>query len=107
MAFDPIPTALFSGMSEDGTDLLIPIASIPELTAAEADAVSGDSRKVCYAFLKRMAAWYTSLAVADRPANLIINEGNAVENSSSEFTKSFNIQFTLSAPSALDVATEP
>lgn len=72
MPFDPAPTELFAGMSEDGTDLTIPIASIPELTAAEADAVTGDLRKLIYALSERMFQYYNALPTADRPTKITV-----------------------------------
>lgn len=41
MAFNPLPTNLIPSWSENGTNVTFPIASVPELTAAEADAVTG------------------------------------------------------------------
>jgi hypothetical protein len=44
MAFDPAPSSLFPSWSEDGTTISVPIASIANLTAAEADGTTGDWR---------------------------------------------------------------
>lgn len=85
MAFDPAPTNLFAGMSEDGTDLTIPIASIPELTAAEADAVTGDLRKLIYALGEQMFAWYNGLAAADRPTKVSI--GKSIQSNTAAGTQ--------------------
>jgi len=48
MAQDLKPSTWIPSWSEDGTDVTFPIASIPELTAAEADGATGDMRKCIY-----------------------------------------------------------
>lgn len=106
MAFNPIPTNLIASWSEDGTNITFPIASVPELTAAEADAVTGDSRKIIYALLERICAWNTALAAADRSTRMTINKGNAIETTGGNFSRSYNFQFILDSGAALDVADE-
>ena len=107
MAFSPLPTNLIAGWSEDGTNVTFPLASVPELTAAEADAATGDSRKIVYALLERFAAWYSALPTADKPGRLVINRGNAFESSPGLFTRTFSFQFILDSTDPLDVADEP
>jgi hypothetical protein len=68
MSFNPAPTSVIPSWSEDGTTVSFPLASVPNLSAAIADAATGDSRKVVQAMLERLYAWYTALATADRPA---------------------------------------
>jgi hypothetical protein len=106
MAFDPIPTALFPGWTEDGTDITLPIADLPELTAAEADAATGDSRKIIYAFLEQFYAWYNGLAIADRPSRITISRGTNVETSPGLFTRSYTFQVVTESGAPLDVADE-
>jgi len=69
MPFSQTPGDLFAGMSEDGTNLTIPIAALAAhgLTAANADATTGDPRAVARAFVARIEEWYRDLAEADRP----------------------------------------
>lgn len=105
MAFNPAPTQLFAGMSEDGTDLTIPIASIPELTAAEADAVTGDLRKVCYAIGERMFEYYNALAVADRPTKLTIAKSVTTNAAAGTQTSQVMIRCITDLPST-DVIDE-
>ena len=82
MAFNPAPTALFASWSEDATNITVPIASIPELTAAEADASDGDSRKIAYALMEQLYAWYNALDTADKPAKMIVRRSMSVESPS-------------------------
>jgi len=104
MAFDDTPTELFSGMSEDGTDLTIPLASLPELTEAEADAVTGDSRKIAYALAMRLFNWYDGLDEADKPGKLSFFK-NGPNTTGSTTKTTFTFEFEVDA-SAIDVADE-
>lgn len=106
MAFDPTPTDMIAGWSEDGTDVTFPIASLPELTAAEADAATGDSRKIIYAFLEQFYTWYNALPTADRPTRLTITRGTNVETSPGLFSRNYTFNVITSSPSPLDVADE-
>lgn len=55
------PGTLFSSWSEDGTNITVPIASWPGLTADIADATTGDARKVIVSFAQQAFAWYNIL----------------------------------------------
>jgi hypothetical protein len=48
-----LPSSLFIGYSTDGTSITIPISTLSGLTAAEADATTGDWREVLQAILRR------------------------------------------------------
>lgn len=106
MAFNPAPTVFFgTNYSENGTTLSIPIAAFPELTAAEADASTGDSRKFIFALLTGLEAAYAAIPAANRPAQMLITKSQGVLNQSNEFPVSFNVNFTVSATS-VEVADE-
>ena len=70
MAFDPAPSSLFPSWSEDGTTISVPIASIANLTAAEADGTTGDWRAVIGRILDDVFNYYDALAAADQPTKL-------------------------------------
>jgi hypothetical protein len=70
MAFDPAPSSLFPSWSEDGTTISVPIASIANLTAAEADGTTGDWRAVIGRILDDVFNYYDGLAATDQPAKL-------------------------------------
>lgn len=67
MAFDKTPTTWISGWSVVGTDIVVPIASFPELTAAEADAATGDIRKIVFAIIEHLYQAYIATDSDDRP----------------------------------------
>lgn len=105
MAFDPIPTAVIASWSEDGTTASFPIASVPELTAAEADAVTGDSRKIQYALIDTFYQWYIALAVADRPSKLSISRSTFDNNTTGDLQRNYTFSFQLT-PTGIDVSSE-
>jgi len=72
MAFNPAPTQLISGWSENGTDVTFPLASVPGLTAANSDASTGDWRDVVLFLVEQIYNHYNGLATADKPGKLSI-----------------------------------
>jgi hypothetical protein len=105
MAFDDTPTGwLGAGYSEDGTDITLPIASLPELTAEEADAANGDIRKILYAFAHAMHVKYNALPAADRPSKMTISKTQGVLQGTT-VRVGFTFTFDL-AVAGLDVAAE-
>lgn len=105
MAFDDTPTAVIASWSEDGTNVTFPIASVPELTAAEADAVTGDSRKIIFALCEKFYQWYNALASADRPTRLTIIRGNSTNESTGRVTRTYTFQF-VTAIGSIEVVDE-
>jgi len=102
--FDPKPTNFIASWSEDGSAVTFPLASLPELTAAEADAVAGDSRKVVYAVMERLNAWLDGLAAEDRPGKLTVGKSLALLGPTT-MRASYNVVIDLAIPAA-DVADE-
>lgn len=105
MSFNPAPTELIASWSEDGTDVTFPISSLPELDASEADAMTGDSRKIIYALLEQLNTWYSGLAAADRPTKLSVNRSSSVSESTGEITRNYFIQITTT-PTGIEVSDE-
>lgn len=105
MAFNPAPTQLFAGMSEDGTTLSVPIASIPELTAAEADATTGDLRKLIYALGEQMFQYYNDLAAADRPTKVSISKSIQANTAAGTQTVTYSLR-CITAVSGTEVVAE-
>jgi hypothetical protein len=61
------PNSLFVGYAADETSLTIPIASLIGLTAAEADAVTGDCREILQAILLRAVEYHQSFVWSEQP----------------------------------------
>jgi len=108
MAFDPTPTTWLPDWSEDATDITLPIASLPELTAAEADAVTGDIRKILYALLEKLYAVWAATATADRPDRMTITRASVVNDDTGAITRNYTIQLVTEASAGgLEVSDEP
>ena len=87
------PTNWIAGWTEDGTDVTFPIASIPELTAAEADAVTGDIRNILFAMLEQMYQVWAALDSADRPANMTISKSSSLNATTGVVVNSYSVRF--------------
>ncbi len=73
MAFDAQPSSWISSWSEDGTTVSFDLADLLQaLTAAEADASSGDWRDCLYSILDHSYQYLAGLAAADAPAKLTV-----------------------------------
>ena len=105
MAFDPLPPTWIDNMSEDGTDITIPIASFPELTAAEADAATGDIRKVMWAILQKIYDSWLNTDAADRPTKMTISKTATIDTVTDIVTNTFTIRFYTEV-SSQDVVAE-
>lgn len=103
MAFDPTPTTHITSWSEDGTDISVPLASFPELTAVEADAATGDIRKIVYALCHKFHALYNAMATADRPTKFSASSGSSI--SGDTITRSYTFTFKLEA-ATIEVSAE-
>jgi len=64
-----LPTGLFASWSEDGSNVTVPIASFNGLTAAAADAATGDARQVLASICSSLFGWYNALAVKPEAVN--------------------------------------
>ena len=93
MAFDAKPSSFLASWSEDGTDITVPIASFSELTAAEADATTGDWRKIVFAFLEHLYTYYAALPSGDQPGKLTVTRGTTV-TSEDVMTRTYTIRIT-------------
>ena len=65
------PSAAFTGWSEDGTNITVPIASLADLTAALADGTTGDARQVILSFVATAFDWYNGLTT--QPEAMIVS----------------------------------
>ena len=93
MAFDAKPSSFIASWSEDGTDVTFPIASLSELTAAEADAATGDWRKVLFAVLEHAYTYYTALPSGDQPTKVVITRSTTVD-ASDVMTRTYTFRIT-------------
>jgi len=116
MAFNPTPSGWLTGytLSGSGTTAAISFgingntavgATLPEITAAEANATTGDIRKIYYGIVEQLYQSFLGKAIADRPNRMTISKGSGVDATTGLITTTYTIQFVLAA-TGLDVTSE-
>jgi hypothetical protein len=93
MAFDKAPGTWLTNWAEDGTDIIVPIATFPEMTAAEADAATGDIRKVLYAVCEALHQKWTATATTDRPTKWSVRKSSYVNPITGQTTHTYSHTF--------------
>lgn len=93
MAFDKTPSTWLAGWSENGTDITVPIATFPEMTAAEADASTGDIRKIMFALIDKLYQTYRATAEANRPGKVSITRTSFPPDSGGVVRHVYQFQF--------------
>jgi|LauGreDrversion2_6_1035139.scaffolds.fasta_scaffold31484_2 hypothetical protein len=78
--------------------------TVAELTNTEANASTGDIRKIMLAFVEQFYRAYNATATADRPLKMTITR-NIVAGQDNVNTANYQFSFTLS-PTVLEVADE-
>jgi hypothetical protein len=105
MAFSSVPTLIFgSTFTSTATNFTVPLSSFAELTSAEVNASTGDSRKMIYGMLEKFYAYYNGLSAANKPARMAISKSSGGLNASNQVTVNYGFTFTLGGD--LDVVAE-
>jgi hypothetical protein len=108
MAFDKKPSTWLPDWHVDGTDVHVPIATFPELTAAEAGAASGDIRKILFAILEQQWNVFRALATADKPTMMNMVKTATINPTTGDEEHLFTIRFTNTrVAQGSDVKDEP
>lgn len=93
---DVLPTVFFAGLTTDGTNLTIPIASLIGLTAGEEDPATGDGRELARSIVETIATKFLALDAANRPSRMSANKANptglAIDTVRQSYTLSFDIE---------------
>lgn len=117
MAFTPVPsTWLGSGYTLSGSGASATInfgingntnPTFTEITAAEANATTGDIRKILYGIVEGIYVKYQAVAAvpANLPNRLTVSKTSSVNSTTGLITSNYFIQFVLEA-SGLDVTAE-
>lgn len=85
--------------------LLKSMGPLDEVTDTEANASTGDWRKVLFGIMEMIYYKWTGTATADRPGKVVVTRSATVNNTTNEITRSYTVRITLS-PTAVDVAAE-
>ncbi len=104
----PLPTDLIPGFAllantdpapEQG--IFIPLSNLTGLTALEANATTGDGRKVLFEILKAVQTAYAAISPA--PSGLVVTKSTPTGVNVTTIRQSYNAQFDL-AIDTVDVA---
>jgi len=76
--------------------VLIPIAALPELTAAEANATTGDVRDVVYAIVDKAYDQYVAYAaLTNAPTKMVISRTASINSLTSTISYTYSFSFTV------------
>lgn len=95
MAFNPAPTSIWPSYTSDGTNITIPIAALDGLTAAQANATTGDWRAIAVSFADTLQRHYFELADADKPTALIVMTPFPQAVTSGDFAGTYRTQYQM------------
>jgi hypothetical protein len=110
MAFVDTPTLLWPSYSSDGTNITIPIAAIDGLTAAEADATTGDWRSIMLSLISTAHRYYDGLDTADKPTAFVASDPTVQSVTSGSFAGSYRTTYTFTLMTTFatpDMSDEP
>ena len=108
MALYLTPAAWIDSWAEDGNDITIPLASLPETDATEADGSTGDFRKVMLAFMEAVYQHYNGLDTADRPVKMVVSRSSSVNDITGVITRTYAVALlTEPAVGGIEVIDEP
>lgn len=107
MAFNSAPTTIFPSYAATSTDLTIPLAALPNLSSAEANASTGDSRELLRSILDTAYNSIQALPEADRPKKMTITKATPQVVSTNVLRISYTVSFDVSyMNSALSMSAE-
>ena len=113
MAMNLAPSHWLTGfelLAANGTataqSIAIPLSALPGLSAAEANASTGDIRKVARAICAALHKAYIEEATADRPARMEISRNTSVDESTDSTTRIYQARFQV-AVAEEEVVDEP
>jgi len=107
MAIDLAPSEWIASWSEDATNVSFPIASVPELTAAEADGTTGNISKVMFALMEKIYQEYIALPTADRPTKMVVTRSTSTNDLTGVITRTYAVAFyTAVSVGGLEVQAE-
>jgi len=99
VGFLETPEDLFPGYAWDGTDLKIPLTTLDDhgLTAALANATTGDPRTIFYALAARAEEWLKDLATDDMPKALTVRPRASIIQTTGVFAgkERITLSFTI------------
>jgi hypothetical protein len=89
------PSSVYTGYSDDGTGITIPIASLLSLTAASANATTGDARQVVLSLMSSAFNWYNNSS--EKPSALTMTFTPSKIESYGSFSGKQKVEYKVSA----------
>jgi hypothetical protein len=111
MAFNRAPSNWLTGYSLTTNSVTVntqnagATATFPELTNVEANASSGDIRKIVYAVIEQLYQKFQATPAADRPNRMSISRSSSV-GSDNTVNHTYVLTLGMAATGGLDVADE-
>jgi len=95
--FTELPTGLFPGYVWDSTYLKIPLTALDDhgLTAALANATTGDVRAIADSLVARMEEWYKDLDSDDRPGAFSVKPRASVISYTGSYAGKEKVSYTF------------
>lgn len=81
------------------------LGPLDEVTDTEANASTGDARKVIYGLMEAIYLKYLGIPSADRSARMTISTSSTVDSLTGRITKTYNVRFVLE-PTGVEVVDE-
>ncbi len=95
MAMNLAPSHWLDGYTADSSGITIPLTALPGLSAAEANATTGDIRKVARALFAALHAAYLGEAEADRPQQMELSRYTNIDESTDTTARSYTARFVV------------
>ena len=104
MAFDPVPSTWFSGITQTSTGITIPYTALNELNQTKA---TNDVREILFNFCEAFFDTWDATASEDRPAEMTCIRSASLRQTTTDdiITKQYTIRVNV-VPDSLDVVSE-
>jgi hypothetical protein len=94
-----------SGGAVPANSLVIPLSSLPELTATELEGADADIRKIFFAVCDAFYKSWNATATADRPTKMTVSRSTSVVDAVDSTTRNYTMSFTI-VSGTVEVAPE-
>ena len=96
-AYSKVPTTWIPSYSSDGTNITIPIASLPGLTVPNAHTSTGDIAEILFALLFEIQAVFATLPTAEQPAYFKAYASKSADAVNDTSVRTYTTRFTTAA----------
>ena len=106
MAQNLTPTHWLPGYTATSSSITIPLSALPGLSSDEADASTGDARKVFRALMAALYAAWLAEDEADLPTRMQVSRSTSVDDLTETTTRTYLLAFRV-ASEGEEVVDEP